>query len=218
MDREDYMMLTEAIQTDTQKWNRFLEHGQRIFKKRDSVIYHQGEMLDGVYWVEKGLVKIKTCSNQGDVKSINMIGSGNFFGEFALISAPSITTAITFEDTVFYYFPVQEIKSLFKDFDESITIILNSLLHKMAKMTETSFISTAEQQIAYTLLELSEHYPDRRIVIKQKELSEQTGLTRMTLNKVLKKWIHSGIIETENKIITIVNERALDEFSKINTI
>jgi len=211
-------MIKEVIQNDTQSWERFLSHGQRLFKKRESVIYHQGELLEGIYWVETGLVKIKTCSNQGEVKNINMIGPGNFFGELALIHTPSITTAITFEDTVYYYFSVNEIRLLFKDFDESIMIILNSLLHKMAKMTETSFLSTAEQQIAYTLLELSEHYHDRRIVIKQTELSEQTGLTRMTLNKVLKKWIQSDIIETGNKVIKIKNERALSVYSKMDII
>ncbi|KAA9032374.1 Crp/Fnr family transcriptional regulator [Niallia endozanthoxylica] len=211
-------MITEFIQTNSLKWDRFLSHGKRIFLKKDSTIYNQGDMLDGVYWVEKGLVQIKSSSNQGNVKNINMIGSGNFFGEFALINAPAITTAITLEDSVVYYFTVQDIKSLFRDFDESIMIILNSLLHKMAKMTETSFLETAEQQIAYTLLELSEHYHDHRIAIKQKELSEHTGLTRMTLNKVLKKWNHSGIIETENKVITIKNKRALDGYSRMNAI
>lgn len=211
-------MITDTIKLDPNQWEMFLSRGTRQFKQMNSIIYHQGELVEGVYWIEKGLIKITTCSNQGDMKSINIIGPRNFFGELALINEPSITTAVTLKDSVIYFFTVNEIKSLFKDFDESIMIILSSLLQKMIKMAETRFLTTAEQQIAYTLLELSQHYPNRRIHITQKELAEHTGLTRMTLNKILKKWTSSGIIETENKVITIKNANALDVYSRTNII
>lgn len=211
-------MITDLIKLDANQWNMFLSRGTRLFKQKNSVIYRQGELSEGIYFVEEGLVKATASSNQGDIKSINFIGPGGFFGEFSLINAPSITSAITLKNTILYFFTVNEIRSLFKDFDESIMIILTSLMQKMSKMAETSFHSSAEQQIAYTLVELSQHYPDRRIVIKQKDLAEHTGLTRMTLNKVLKKWTQKGIIETENKVIKIKNLEALYYYRGMNII
>ncbi|WP_176220752.1 Crp/Fnr family transcriptional regulator [Cohnella massiliensis] len=199
----------EAQRTD------LMSRGTRQFRKKNSVIYHQGGVGDGVYWVEKGLVKIKTCSVQGDVKNINIIGPGECFGELALIQAPSIATAIALEDSVLYFLTVEKVRSLFSDFDSSMTI-LHSLLTKMRGLVETAFHTSAEQQIAHALLQLSEHSQERKIAMKQKDLAEHTGLTRMTINTVLKKWKTADIIDIQNKIITIKNAEALDLYSRSN--
>jgi len=192
-----------------------MSRGTRQFRKKNTVIYHQGEVGDGVYWVERGLIKIKTCSAQGDVRNINIIGPGECFGELALIGAPSIATAIAIEDSVVYFLTVDKVRALFSDFDASMTI-LHSLLTKMRGLVETAFHTSAEQQIAYALLQISEHTQDKKITMKQKDLAEHTGLTRMTINTVLKKWKSSDIIDIENKMITIKNAAALDEYSKRN--
>lgn len=209
-------MIIDPTLLTAQQWNTYLAHGIRQFIKKNTAIYHQGDVGEGIFWVEKGLVKIKTYSIQGDVKNINIIGPGEIFGELALIQAPSIATAITMEDTVVYYFTVDKVKTLFSDFNMPIMMVLNSLLVKMRELVESNFHSSAEQQIAHALLKLSAHSQERKIEMKQKDLSEHTGLTRMTLNTVLKKWKKLEIIDIQNKIITIKNESALDAYSRIN--
>ncbi|WP_240417234.1 Crp/Fnr family transcriptional regulator [Paenibacillus periandrae] len=202
----------------TNPWDAFIQFGERKFVAKHTVIYNQGDIAKGFYCVGKGLIKIKTCTILGDEKNINFIGPGQMFGELSLIQEPSISTAISAEDSVIYFFTLQRFKELQQQSDQPLMLIFSSMLKKMSVMVEQTFHSTAEQQIAHALLQLYESSGSEMIYIKQKDLAEFSGLTRVTVNKVLKVWKESGIIETENKLIHIKNKELLTGFSKHNTL
>jgi CRP-like cAMP-binding protein len=195
-----------------------MQFGERKFVPKNTVIYNQGDIIKGFYCVEKGLVKIKTCTILGDEKNINFIGPGQMFGELSLIQEPSISTSVTVEDAVIYFFTVKRFKELVHQPDEPLMFIFTSILKKMCVLVEQTFLSTAEQQIAYALLQLSESSKNEKIYVKQKDLAEFSGLTRITVNKVLKTWKESGIIDTQNKLIHLKNKEMLISFAKQNTL
>jgi CRP-like cAMP-binding protein len=201
----------------TDPWDGFKQFGERKFVAKQTVIYNQGDITKGFYCVDKGLIKIKTCTNIGEEKNINFIGPGQMFGELSLIQEPSISTAISAEDSVIYYFTLQRFKELQQQSDKPLMLIFSSMLKKMSVLVEQSFHSTAEQQIAHALLQLCESSGNEKIYMKQKDLAEFSGLTRVTINKVLKSWKEKGIIETENKLIHIKNKEILATFSQHTT-
>jgi CRP/FNR family cyclic AMP-dependent transcriptional regulator len=140
------------------------------------------------------------------------------FGELSLIQVPSISTAISAEDSVIYFFTLQRFKELQQQSDKPLLLIFSSMLKKMSVLVEQSFHSTAEQQIAHALLHLCESSGNEKIYIKQKDLAEFSGLTRVTVNKVLKIWKEKGIIETQNKLIHIKNKEILATFNQHTTL
>jgi CRP/FNR family transcriptional regulator, cyclic AMP receptor protein len=202
----------------TNQWNSFIQFGERKFIPKKTIVYNQGDVTKGFYCVDKGLIKIKTCTILGDEKHSNFIGPGPIFGELALIQVPSFSTAITVDDSVIYFFSVQRFKELVHQYDEPLMFIFNSMLKKMSALVEQTFLSTAEQQIAHSLLQLYESSGNEQIYIKQKDLAEFSGLTRVTVSKVLKTWKDRGIIEAQNKLIHIKNKKMLIAFARKNTL
>lgn len=195
-------------------WDAFMQFGERKSVPKNTVIYNQGEVAQGIYCVEKGLIKAKSCTILGDEKSINFIGPGQMFGELSLIQEPSISTAVTVEDSVIYFYSVERLKQLLHQSDEPLMLIFNSILKKICWLVEQTSLSSAEQQIAHALLHLSESSKNEKIYVKQKDLAELSGLTRITVNKVLKTWKENGIIESQNKWIHLKNKEILTSFAK----
>ena len=181
----------------------FLKNGQRQFVRKNTVIYRQGELGSGFYYVEKGLIKIYTCSPAGDELNLDFRGKGHIFGELALIGEPYISTAVAAEDSVLYFFSKERFKEMVKQHDVPLTLILNSLLAKLNILVETRLLTSAEQLIAHALLKLAETAGHNRITVKQTDLANFTGLTRITVNKTFQKWKKENIISVENKTIVI---------------
>lgn len=65
--------------------------GERIIK--------QGDVADGMYFVEDGNVRITILDDNGQEVEINRIGKGGYFGELALVThRPRAASAFAVED------------------------------------------------------------------------------------------------------------------------
>lgn len=187
----------------SEDFTSFIRNGQRRFVKKNTVIYRQGELGTGFYYVEKGLVKIFTCSTTGEEINLDFRGKGHIFGELALVQEPYISTAVAAEDAVLYYFSNGRFREMVRQNDVPLHLVLNSLLAKLNIQVETKLLTSAEQLIAHALLKLASTSGQNQISIKQTDLANFTGLTRITVNKTFQKWKKANIISMENKMITI---------------
>jgi CRP-like cAMP-binding protein len=206
--------LMNEITSRNSSWDAFLQFGERKSVPKNTVIYFQGEVAQGIYFVEKGLIKAKSNTILGDEKNINFVGPGQMFGELSLIQEPSISTTVSVEDSVIYFYSVEWFKQLLHKSDEPLMFIFNSILKKICVLVEQTALSTAEQQVAHALLHLSDSSKNEKINVKQKDLAELSGLTRITVNKVLKTWKENGIIDSHNKSIHLKNKAVLSTFAK----
>src|SRR5271170_2898839 len=56
--------------------------------RKDRVIFRQGDPADGVFYIQKGQVKVTVVSEQGKEAIVAVLGPDEFFGEGCLTGQP----------------------------------------------------------------------------------------------------------------------------------
>jgi signal transduction histidine kinase len=69
-------------------------------------IFKQGDAGDGIYMVKDGLVEISAAATQNSRSVLSQVGSGEIFGEMAVLETkPRSATAAAASDSVVYFIP-----------------------------------------------------------------------------------------------------------------
>lgn len=201
----------------TPDWTDYLKFAKRVFFKKKSVIYQEGEIGDGFYYVEKGIVKIISNDSGEGKRILDIVGPGYLTGEHSIDGSPYFSTGVCQTDCVLYYFSKTDYQALTEKNPETITLFAQSLIHKK-KLLLTNLNATSavpKYQIAHSLLYLMIPFHGKEIDLTQQELSQYVGLTRITIYKILKKWSSEGILFTKDRKIYIENPDALREKLKL---
>ncbi len=80
------------------------------FIKKNLVIFRQGEVGNGFYYVKKGLIKIVSMKSDQKERILDIVGSGFFIGEQAIDDLPYYSTSISHINSVLYYFSKEDIE------------------------------------------------------------------------------------------------------------
>lgn len=182
-------------------WEEYLKFGTRQFVKRKGFIYKQGTCGDGFYFLHKGLVRIVTATVTGKERMLNIVVPNQLLGVQALDQRTHFTTAIAVKDSVVYHFSCEEFKKLITIHPELFKQFSRTVIHKMRILLDGINLNalTSEQKIALLLQNICDEFKNYEVPLYQQDLASCTGLTRITVYKVLKKWQAAGIIEIKNR-------------------
>jgi CRP-like cAMP-binding protein len=194
-----------------QSWTDYLKYGKRLFFKKKSCIFQQGHTGTGFYYIYKGIVKIISNNLEEGKRILDIVGPGVIAGEADHL--PYYCSAVCHTDSVVYYFSEQDYHNLIQRHPEVTILFAESLILKEKLLLNNINITSTstEYQIAQSLLYLINSLESKEINITQQELSCYTGLTRITIYKILKKWSSEGIILINNRKICIIEPEALKE-------
>jgi CRP-like cAMP-binding protein len=192
--------MVSLFETDV-KWERFLKYGTRQFCKGKTVIYHQGDMGEGFYYLHKGLVKIVTSTVKGNDRLLNIVVPGQILGVQAMDRQTHFTTAIAVKDSVLYHFSCEQFSEMMSKHPELLHLFAQTVNQKMRILLYAINLKalSAEEQIAALLLNICEDFKYHEVPLTQQDLANCTGLTRITVYKTLKQWREDGIIVMEKR-------------------
>ncbi|WP_158651532.1 Crp/Fnr family transcriptional regulator [Mesobacillus jeotgali] len=198
-------MKTMIENSTTKKWDQYYEFGQRIFFKRNSIIYEQGTIGNGFYYIHKGLIKIVTAKTKGGEKILSLEGSGQLFGEQAMDQEPYFSTAIAADDCVLYYFSKEQFNEIITRDTEMLSLFMDSTIGKIRILADEILAKglTAQQKIALTLIKICTTCNTDKIFLTQQELANYTGLTRISVYKAFKQWKEAEIIDVVNRMVIV---------------
>ncbi|MGE5703237.1 MAG: Crp/Fnr family transcriptional regulator, partial [Clostridia bacterium] len=139
-----------------QHWTPFLQYGQRLECKKNTVVYRQGESGKGFYHLDRGGVKISLLSTNGHERTVDYIPVGTLFGEHGAYKGAYLTNAITTAPSIVYFFSDEALSRICSDHPHAAVIFTNSQIYKLRLLAEIiSFQdSPIEQQIAHFLTRL----------------------------------------------------------------
>jgi CRP/FNR family transcriptional regulator, cyclic AMP receptor protein len=110
---------------------------QRTFPA-GSVIVRQGEPGVGLYVLIRGRARVQQQSADGSPHQLTLMGSGEVFGELALLdNAPRSATVVAEEETTALVIPIFDFRSLLRD-DSDIAIKLLAVLARRVRTAESS--------------------------------------------------------------------------------
>jgi CRP-like cAMP-binding protein len=187
--------------------------------RRGGIVFAQGDSADTLCFVQKGKVKISTCSKQGKEAVVAILGTGNFFGEGAVAGQlMRISTATAIDDCsiVCITKPVAlhtiHAEPAFSEF--FVSHLLSRNIRMEADLIDQLF-NSSEKRLARLLLILAnfgrEGQPAAIIPkISQQTLAEMVGTTRARISFFMNKFRKLGFIkydgglEIHSSLLTVI--------------
>lgn len=200
----------------------FFETFPKKTYKKEEILIHAQDIPQSIFYLKKGVVKEYFLSQKGEEVVINIFKPGAFFPmSFAMNKMP---TTFSFEaETVVEAYQVPSEVAL--DFVKKNPEVLYDLLRRVFLGTDGLLLrmaylmsGNARQRLITELLihakrfgrDSLEENNKVEIIISEKDLANQAGLTRETVSRELKQFKEKGLAEFEKGIITIHSLAALE--------
>jgi len=188
-------------------------HMRRRRFPRGEVIFHEGDPGDSLHLIVKGHVSVKTSTPRGDQAILRVLGPDEVVGEFALISpAPRAATVTALEPTETMMLDREAFAALRKErpsVDDFLIIASVAEVRRLSAALVEALYLPVEIRVMRRVHELAEMYRNGAtttcVPLGQDEIAQLAGVTRQTVNKVLAKAQHGGVLRIERGRIEILD-------------
>lgn len=192
--------------------------GAKIVRfKKNSTIFHKGDIGNIFFIVKKGKVRIIT-SHSGKVKIFANIGENEFFGEVALLGVKYRTaSAIALSDVELYLIPAKRFKDYLNKSKKFCLALLKNLAHRLKKADEEIERITFYNLFARVLLLIHSKYNESRsdsLNITQQEIAQYLGSSRVPVNRAITMLKRTGVIKDTTKGTIKIDHIKLQEILK----
>lgn len=196
----------------------------RFSKKQ--LIFHEGNPTDGIYFIQKGIIKIvkKGAFEKNQIVRISL--AGDFLGHRGFssnntypVSAESVTDSmVCFVGKKFFYKILEETPKL------TINLMLflaDEINYEESRLRDMAVFNVREK-IAKALVMLVEKFGMNSAneinyieELNRQDIAELVGLNPNQVTKVLADFKDDGIIETNKKRIKIIDLKKLEKIISI---
>lgn len=173
----------------------------------------QGDVYDTFYIILNGEVDIFVESEQGKKFYLTTYGKGNFIGELELFERKPYMSSVEGRGKVKTLEIGREeyIQWLEKDanFNKYVLSMLCDVTYvSMSKMGENT-LYTLKQRICQFIIENTNEKRKLSIALNAELLSERMGVTKRSVNRVIKELKDSGALAVENSKLCVKNYELL---------
>ena len=185
----------------------------RIYKKKDD-IYREGSYPKGIYFVNKGKVKIYHSNDMGKELITELHKEGDFFGYVSLLQDEKYTSSATaLEDSEVYMIPKEDFFALiYKNAEVSrkfIEILTNNLHENQKQLVRLAY-NSVRKRVAEALVKLSDKYKKEgeqkfSMNVSREDLANLVGTATETVIRTLSDFKEDKFIEISGGTITILN-------------
>jgi CRP/FNR family cyclic AMP-dependent transcriptional regulator len=191
---------------------RRLAHGQ--------VVVRQGDADDTLYLVTAGAVRVASVTPDGREIVVALLGTGDVFGESALLGRPSPAEARAVGQADVVAIPVPLLGDILDRrpaIAEQLLRLLAARLHRTARALEQALVEDVPTRLSRRLRDLVVEHgtpADDGIAIgvplTQEELGRMVGASRETVNRTLRGLTARGIVRTHEHTVVISDPAALE--------
>ncbi|MCD6019210.1 MAG: transcriptional regulator, Crp/Fnr family [Bacteroidetes bacterium] len=189
------------------------ERDIRSYKKKDDV-YKEGGYPKGIYFINKGKVKIFQTNELGKELITELHKEGDFFGYLSLLQDEKYTSSATaLEDSEIFIIPKEDFFSLiYKNAEVSkrfIEILSNNLREKEKQLVKLAY-NSVRKRVAEALVKLSDKYKKAdeqkfSMNVSREDLANMVGTATETVIRTLSDFKEDKFIEIAGGMITILN-------------
>ncbi|WP_422842513.1 Crp/Fnr family transcriptional regulator [Acidovorax sp. M2(2025)] len=188
----------------------FAEQGDK-----GSVMMPAGSAVRGWHAVLSGLVMLQSPASQGRSSAFIGVPDGEWFGEgSAMKPEPRRYNVVALRPTTLLCLPLPLFSTLRETslaFNQFLVQHLNMRLGQAMTIIEAGRTQSPEHRVALYLSRLFWR-STRRLNLTQEELGQLVGLSRQTVNKVLRGLEGLGIVSLDFGRVAIVDDAALDAY------
>jgi len=187
--------------------------------RKTQIIFLEEETGSYMYLVLSGKVKVAKAGAGGRETILAIHRAGDFFGEMSLLdgkTAPATVSAM--EDAKIISVSGSDFHKYLMHNEKVMLQIINVLCARLRQVWQTQSMSssTAEARIRNGILQLARRHGIRDargtiidLKITHEELAEMVGTSRETVTRVLARLRKEGIIQVDQRRITLIDSEAL---------
>lgn len=186
----------------------------------NQVILLENDWGSSVYFILNGWVKIRTYNLDGKEVTLNILGTGELFGEMApLDEVPRSTDVITLAPTTIGNMPAQDFVQLLNQEPQAGVRLAQLMARRLRQVNRRLRLreSDSTSRVADILLFLADGQGKRSLKgteipnLPHRELSSLSGLARETVTRVLSKLEKKGLIVRDRDTLCIPDTHALEK-------
>jgi len=187
--------------------------------RRNQVIFMEEETGNYMYLVLAGKVKVSKAGSSGKETILAIHRAGDFFGEMSLLdgkTAPATVSAM--EDAKIISVSGADFHKYLMHNEKVLLQIISVLCARLRQVWQTQSVSSskADARIRMGIHQLAKRHGIQDahgtiidLKITHQELAEMVGTSRETVTRVLSHLRDQGIIEVDQRRMTLLNPQAL---------
>jgi len=206
------------------EFERLTDEKVTEYHKRGSVLYHEGNRINGFYCISQGIIKVYKTGIDGKEQIIRFAKRGDIIGFRSILSnEQACTTAQVIDDATTCYIPGETLIHLVKNNGnfsiELMQLTCRELGQANAYITDIAQKSVRER-LAEILVQLKNDFGlDEENVLKitltREELANIVGTATESVIRLLSEFKQDKLIELNGRKIKIVNLPALMKVGNI---
>src|SRR5580692_1011587 len=193
------------------------------------VLFEAGDVADGCYRLEQGLLKVSIASPQGDERILTILGPGAIVGELAMIDGlPRSATVQALRDSKLTFVARRIFLECLRDYPQIyrhlVTILGERLRQADDEVAAASFLSL-KARVARALLQFAKHLgeptatPGQLLVrhkIRQDDLAALANVARENVSRLLSEWTKRKIVEHPSPSVYVIHKARLERDARIS--
>ncbi|GEP54208.1 Crp/Fnr family transcriptional regulator [Reyranella soli] len=181
------------------------------------IVFRRGDPGDGLYGVLTGSILIVAESAKGSDLIINKHGSGEVFGELAMLDGKGRSAAaVAHETSELIHVRRDKFLPVLRQQPDAMIHIISFISNRLRRITdvfEDAALLDVPTRLAKQIVMLSEATgaPDSPVTLRitQNDLARMLGVSREFVGKQLVAWRAAGIVELGRQRLTVRDIRAL---------
>jgi CRP/FNR family cyclic AMP-dependent transcriptional regulator len=189
--------------------------------REGEALFRAGDVGDGCYRIETGLVKIVVASQQGEERIISLLGPSAIVGELSMIDGrPRSASVIAIADCLLSFVSRARFQKCTEAHPELTSYLVRTLARRLREaddaLAAATFLSV-KARLARALLNLAEYVGEDngggRIQLRHKigqgDLAAMAGVARENVSRTMSEWRKRDIVTRSSDYYCINDPKAL---------
>ena len=184
-------------------------------------LFRAGDVGDGCYRIQTGLVKIMVTSQQGEERIISLLGPDAIVGELSTIDGrPRSATVVAIADCSLAFVSQDKFQKYSEAHPELASYLVRILARRLRAADDALAAATfldVKGRLARALLHLAEYVGEAdgggrihlRHKISQSDLAAMAGVARENVSRTMSEWRKQDIVTRSSDYYCINDPRAL---------
>jgi len=202
---------------DAQELQRIAALCQTQHLPAGAVLFQKGDDGDALFGIRKGQVRIETGIADGTRLTLNILGSGDMFGEVAVLDGePRTADAIADEPSELFILRRADFLAHLER-EPRVAVKLIALLCQrirwMSERMEESVLLPLPVRLARRLCALASDFGSE-VHISQEQLGIFVGAARESVNRQLQQWRKEGLVDLKRGRILLLEAAKLSSVAR----
>ena len=190
--------------------------------KKGETIFEEGENVNGIYCIKKGICKLTKLSATGKDHIVKLVTKGELLGQRSMIGdEPVNLSAIALEDMQVCFIPKTEMMGYFDKNNQFSMNVMKSICGDLREVNNhmvNLIQKTVKERLAETLLYLHDNFGKNqdnslKVVLSRDELASMIGTATESCIRLLSDFNKLGLIELTGKKIVLKDITALKKMA-----